>query len=175
MPPELERPAVFVVGLMFQPDFDLDRLLKRLSGRYGPIHFAGDSYRFSDYTDYYEPELGPNLQRRWYVFENLFEREKLKARKLFTNGLEKKFSEADQRRVNVDPGYLTGAKLVLASRKNESHRIYLGQQVFAEVTLKYAHGSWRPFDWTYPDMGDVEQHEWLAPGRKLWLDNTETG
>jgi hypothetical protein len=55
------------------------------------------------------------------------------------------------RLLNLDPGYLTEAKLVLASTKDHAHRIYLSQGIYAEVTLSYRRGHWRHHDWTYPD------------------------
>ncbi|MCK4715406.1 MAG: DUF4416 family protein, partial [Candidatus Marinimicrobia bacterium] len=52
---------------------------------------------------------------------------------------------------NIDPGYLTPAKLVLFSAKNFSHRIYTGSGIFAEVTMLYAHGEFVRLPWTYSD------------------------
>ena len=52
---------------------------------------------------------------------------------------------------NIDPGYLEPSKLVLYSTKNFSHRIYVGNGIFAEVTLIYEHGDFKFLPWTYPD------------------------
>jgi hypothetical protein len=41
--------------------------------------------------------------------------------------------------------------MVLASTKNHAHRLYLGEGVFAEGTLTYQRGCFRPWPWTYPD------------------------
>jgi len=40
---------------------------------------------------------------------------------------------------------------VLATTKNYAHRIYLGGGIYAEVTLRYQGGTFRPWPWTYPD------------------------
>ena len=53
-----------------------------------------------------------------------------------------------KRSINLDPGYITLGKLVLASTKDHAHRIYLGQGIYAEVTLEYREGGWRSRDWT---------------------------
>ncbi len=169
----LDYPAVFVVGLIHSSAFSPDRVIERLTGRYGNLLASGQAYDFSQFTDYYEPELGPGLQRRWYLFEDLFSAGQLRARKLFTNGLEKKNSQAGERQVNIDPGYVTGAKFVLASRKNEAHRIYLGEEVFAEVTLIYSHGNWGPQEWTYPDLRAVGKHGWLDTARRHWVEEKD--
>ncbi|MHC4620550.1 MAG: DUF4416 family protein, partial [Planctomycetota bacterium] len=55
------------------------------------------------------------------------------------------------RPVNLDPGIIEPSKLILATTKNYSHRIYIGNRMYAEVTLIFDKGRWRPFDYTYPD------------------------
>jgi len=88
-------------------------------------------------TDYYSRELGENLGRKFLGFERLIDPERLAGIKSFTNRLEGKFSEGGARRINLDPGYLDSAKLVLPTTKNRDHRIYIGQGIFAEVTLHF--------------------------------------
>jgi len=53
--------------------------------------------------------------------------------------------------VNVDPGYVSLGKLVLASTKDHAHRLYLDRGVYGEVMLTYQQGCFRPWPWTYPD------------------------
>ena len=50
---------------------------------------------------------------------------------------------AEPRPLNLDPGYLTLGKLVLASTKDFAHRIYLGRGIYAEMTLFYRHHRWQ--------------------------------
>jgi hypothetical protein len=57
----------------------------------------------------------------------------------------------EQRPLNLDPGYITLAKLVLASTKDFAHRLYLGRGIYAEITLHFRSGAWQPTQWTYPD------------------------
>jgi len=69
-----------------------------------------------------------------------------------TNRLEARWSTAHgQRRVNIDPGYLDLAKVVLASTKDYNHRLYIGDGIFAEVTLCYRQHAFQAWAWTYPD------------------------
>ena len=54
------------------------------------------------------------------------------------------------RPVNLDAGYLSQAKLVLATIKDRDHRIYLREGIFAEVTLNYVGKRWIHHRWSYP-------------------------
>ena len=104
------------------------------------------------HTTYYEREMGPDLTRLYIAFDPLISIATLAAVKHTTNRLEAMWSTAlGQRRINVDPGYLDLAKVVLASTKDHSHRLYIGDGIFAEVTLRYQRHAFQPWEWTYPD------------------------
>jgi hypothetical protein len=117
---------------------------------WGPIDFTSDRLPF-DHTDYYAAEFGPALQRQIVTFDALVPPDLLPAIKVRTNELEAVLAVDGRRRVNVDPGYVSLGKLVLASTKNHAHRLYLGQGVYGEVTLTFQRGRFRPWPWTYPD------------------------
>jgi len=72
------------------------------------------------------------------------------------------------RPLNLDPGYLTEAKLVLASTKDHAHRIYLGRGIYAEVTLHYQNGRWQSHDWTYPDFQRPDYHLFFSQCRDFF-------
>ena len=75
-------------------------------------------------------------------------------REALKNSLEKGLADAQYavpRPINIDPGYVTPAKLVLATTKDRAHRIYLGRGIYAEVTLTYAKKAFQSMPWTYPD------------------------
>jgi hypothetical protein len=76
---------------------------------------------------------------------------------------------AGRRRVDVDPGYLTRTKLVLATTKDYAHRVYLGRGIYAEVTLSYRQGAFHPWPWTYPDYASPEYAPQLEAMRRLYL------
>jgi hypothetical protein len=122
---------------------------------FGPIDFESDLLPF-DHTDYYALEFGPGLQRQIVTFERLADPGELPVIKRQTNDLEWSLAEDDKRLVNVDPGYVSLGKLVLASTKDHGHRLYLGQGVYGEVTLTYQRGRFRPWPWTYPDYASDE-------------------
>jgi len=104
-----------------------------------------------DHTDYYADEFGPALQRQIVAFERLIAPDDLPDVKRQTNELEQSFAREGRRQVNIDPGYVSLSKLVLATTKDHAHRLYLGQGIYGEVTLAYQQGHFRPWPWTYSD------------------------
>ena len=147
------HPVKLIVGMLASRTDLFDIAQTELAEEFGAVDAASDVIPF-DFTDYYEAEMGPNLMRKFVVFEKLIKPKELVPAKLFTNDLEERISErlASRRRiVNLDPGYISLAKLVLASTKDYSHRIYLGDGIFAEVTLHFSDGRFNPWPWTYPD------------------------
>jgi hypothetical protein len=106
-------------------------------------------------SHYYEREMGAGLLRRFLSFELLLSPEILADIKLATQSIEARYRRAPcdggGRRVNLDPGYLEAGKVVLASTKNASHRIYLRCGIFAEATLLYFNAGFHGCAYTYPD------------------------
>jgi len=147
-------PACLVCGLMGSPWGPWGEVRRRLEARFGPVALESPSYLFN-FSDYYREEMGRDLIKFFWAFQRPFPRGELAQAKLFTNALEEELGEYREgglrRVVNLDPGYLTPAQLVLATTKDYSHRIYLGGGIHAEVTLIYHRGAFRPLDWTYPD------------------------
>jgi len=124
-----------------------------MSLQFGPVDWESPPL-FFDRTRYYEREMGWPLHRRFISFEQLIAPDDLVRIKLQTNELERKTEVDGKRRVNIDPGYIGLERLVLATGKNYVHRIYLGRGIFADLTLVYKKGSFRPLEWTYRDYAD---------------------
>jgi hypothetical protein len=124
-----------------------------LEQEFGLLASKGDIIPF-DRTRYYEKEMGGNLVRLFAAFRELVEPDRLPWIKLKSNELEKNFAVEGNRRVNLDPGYLTAERVVLATGKNFTHRIYLGQGIYADLTLMFHRRSFRALPWTYPDYSD---------------------
>lgn len=148
--PKPAKPAKLVVGLFLADRQLLAALYPRLAERFGPADIVSPWWPF-DRTDYYAAEMGAPLFRRLIAFERLVAQEGLAAVKHGTNALEDQFAAAGRRRVNIDPGLLLLERFVLATGKNFSHRICIGQDIYADLTLIYERGAWRPLPWTYPD------------------------
>lgn len=128
----------------------LEEAKVRLSQEFGPIDYESEVLPF-DHTTYYAAEFGENLKRRFVAFAELLHPGKLAEIKLLTNALEMEWAIEGKRRINIDPGYVSHSRLVLATTKNHAHRIYLGQGIYAEVTLHFRGGTFQPWPWTYPD------------------------
>lgn len=117
---------------------------------WGPVDVRSGVIPFA-FTDYYGPEMGSGLIRYWISFERLMDPVELAGRKRFSNDVEELYTEQGKRGVNLDPGYLTPAKLVLASTKDYSHRVYLSDGIYAETTLAWRRRAFHALPWTYPD------------------------
>ncbi len=146
----MPRPVKLVMP-MFSSFPELFEVAERvLVEQYGPVDYRSPRIPFT-YTRYYEPEFGGNLQRQFLSFEKLIDPGSLAEIKVWTNALEEGLGTDNRRRINLDPGYICEAKLILATTKDHSHRIYIGHGIYAEVTLAYRDKDWRPWPWTYPD------------------------
>jgi hypothetical protein len=143
----------------------------QLQQLYGPVDLQSEIFPWNT-TDYYREEMGENLLRQFVTFARLISPEELVRIKLDTNTLELAFSSPTSscRCVNLDPGYLDATKLVLASTKNQAHRLYLSQGIYAEVTLLYHHGAFHPFIYTYADYRWAETHAFLRQARTQYLE-----
>jgi len=126
----------------------------RLSELWGPIDLESELFPFA-HTDYYAAEFGADLLRQFVTFATLIDPARLAEIKIATNGLEQEWAADGQRRINLDPGYVSLSKLVLASTKDHAHRIYLQQGIYAEVTLCYRQKAFRAWPWTYPDYASM--------------------
>jgi len=138
-----------IVGLIAKEEY-LKQAETYLKRHFSSIDFESKVLTFN-YTDYYKQEFGSSLSRKFISFANLIKADDLAKIKVFTNKLEKKLSGSGRRKVNIDPGYIDESKLVLATHKDFSHRIYLKNKIFAEVTLSFQDKTFRPWPWTYPD------------------------
>lgn len=156
-------------GIIASSHGDLERALKGLEGKFGKIDAKSPAINFS-FTDYYAPEMGKDLIRLWAGFEPLIEPSSLAQIKIYANELEEKYSVSGKRRLNVDPGYLTSAKVVLASTKDFSHRIYLSGGIYGEVTLMFKHKNFVPLEWTYPDYQSKAAVEFFLETRKIFQE-----
>lgn len=143
-------------GLLLAPHIALQEVEDALARLYGPVSLRSAPLPFT-HTTYYAREMGPQLTRLYVAFAPLIALGALAAIKHTTNALERQWEKApEQRQVNIDPGYLDLAKVVLASTKDHMHRLYIGEGMFAEVTLRYRQQHFQPWEWTYPDYREPE-------------------
>lgn len=146
----------------------LNNTVAVLSAAYGQPDFISAQMTFK-YTDYYCPEMGENIIRRFMSMEKLIRPEGLPDIKLATNEIEKKSARDNRRRVNIDPGYISQAHLILATGKGYSHRPYLRDGIYADLTLIYQDKKFSSLPWTYPDYAGEKQLLILGKIRSKYL------
>jgi hypothetical protein len=140
----------FFSGVIASSLEDMGQAAKLLEEEFGRIDSKSGVIDF-DFTDYYAKEMGKPLLRQWVSFEKPIDPGDLAGIKVRTNELEQRFVSNGKRKVNLDPGYLAQSKLVLASTKDFSHRIYLSDGIYAEITMLYKGKEFKRLEWTYPD------------------------
>jgi hypothetical protein len=163
--PQSPSPAKLVVSMLMNDRSLAPVVIRDLEQALGPIDRVGAWMDF-EYTDYYTPEMGRPIFRRMLVFRDLIAQSDLARIKLKTNEIECQFARDGKRSVNIDPGYLLYERFVLATGKNYSHRIHIGHGIYADLTLIYQKGAYRPLPWTYPDYADAAMGAFLMQVRQ---------
>ncbi|MBI2502669.1 MAG: DUF4416 family protein [Candidatus Latescibacteria bacterium] len=168
-------PTVLIAAIMAPDEQVLGQAREALAERIAPIRKVGPVYAF-DYSTYYEKEMGAGLLKQLVWFEGLVDPAVLVQVKHQTMELEKELGRREggevRRRANLDPGLVTIESLVLASTKYSGHRACIGPGLYAEVTLLFQQGQYRPLEWTYRDFRTeqaqaflLEVRAWLLPRR----------
>lgn len=167
--PKTPLPAQLILSVLSGPEHGLDQeLLDPLTARLGRLDYTSQPLAFTE-TSYYDQELGRPISRWILGFETLVPTEELVQVKLFTNELEHRFSRANTTRVfNLDPGLISLERLVLASGKNFSHRLHLGQGIWGDLTLIFQNKDWQVLPWTFPDYAGVVLREILTELRNRY-------
>ncbi len=171
------QPALLVVAAFSRRDEALAWGREQLEAAYGPVALASESFAFH-HTDYYQPTMGADLRKQFFALERLVPQDCLPDVKHHTNALEAhlagqgRFPEA--RPLNLDPGLLTLGKFLLATTKDLSHRIYLRDNIFAEVTLRFQAGAFVPWPWTFPDYREPALHAFLMQARDFYRGRLAT-
>jgi hypothetical protein len=164
-------PALLVVASFSRHDRALEWARERLPRAYGPIGLAGDPYPFEQ-TAYYTATMGTDLRKVLWAFAGLVPPDCLPDVKRHTNALEQELADSgdypEPRPLNLDPGLLSLGKFVLASTKDNAHRIYLRDGIFAEVTLRFHNGAFEPWPWTYADYRQPAVLEFLRQARDYY-------
>ena len=179
---ENQPPVKLFFALMSgQPEL-FEACERALREEFGPLDERSEPFAFDPYTSYYEREFGVGLEKRIVAARDLIAPERLAGIKLRTNRLELELtspaareSDRAKRAVNVDPGYLNDSKVVLATTKDQAHRIYVGRGIFEEVTLNYRRSSrgYEPNPWTYPDYAAPGRLEFFGRLREVYREQIE--
>jgi hypothetical protein len=173
--PSPPRPVKLIVSLLAAEKELIADAAGELSRTYGVIDFMSRCIPFT-MTGYYREEMGEHLIRRFITFKDLFPPETLPEVKKHTDCLEGNYrNDAGGRRINLDPGYIALEHLILATNKKFTHRPYLENGVYADLTLIYRDKSFRPLEWTYPDYASDEIIEVLNRLRERYRLQLQEG
>jgi hypothetical protein len=169
-------PVKFFVGVLVSDDMFISEIETRLTAQYGPIDHRSSIIPFT-FTNYYERDMGQSIDRLFLSFERLIEPDQLPEIKRQTNMIEADLAglqDSVKRPVNLDPGYLEQAKVILASTKNFYHRIYLGKGIFGELTMQFKNNAYEFFPWTYPDFQSKAYQEFFLRLRQIYRAKLRT-
>lgn len=166
--PTVSEPALRLMAAFSRHTAALDWARATAEAAWGPVAIASPAFNFCE-TDYYQETMGAGLLKTFFVFAELCDPAELAANKLQSNQWEAEYAErgdsGTSRPLNLDPGYITSAKLVLASTKDHAHRIYLSRGIYAEVTLHYRDRRWQHHPWTFPDYRRADYQQFFLEAR----------
>lgn len=153
-------PQKLVVGVLTSRHDAREEVLAAGREAWGPEDFVSSPVPFT-WSHYYDAEMGTPIERFFITFERLVDPSCLAAIKARSNILEERWRDGAgrdgaRRLVNLDPGLLALSHFSLASTKDNAHRIPLSGGIYAETTLLFLRGSFRPMEWTYPDYRSGE-------------------
>ena len=163
-------PVKLVCGIMSTDTRYFEYAQEKLSELFGPIDLKSPSREF-DPTDYYEKEMGPGLKRVFLSVERLIRPDDLSEIKLKTNALEDSIRaqfRSESRIVNLDPGYLTAAALIMATAKDFSHRVPLQHGIYAHLEFLFHKNGIQPLPWTYPDLRGDRYGAFFLEARRIY-------
>lgn len=166
-------PAKLICGALYSQAEIYFQALTALVDEFGAVEFESEPSDFT-HTRYYEKEMGSGLKRRFLSFERMVQPDSLAAIKRFTCRLEQELAAGRKgRNINLDPGLVTMHNVQLASTKNYSHRIYLGEGIYGEVSLIYDKGTFAPLAWTYPDYRELRTLDFLQSVRESLMEKSQ--
>jgi len=161
--------VLLMMGILRNPAISLETVRDRITDTFGAVQAWTEEIPFN-FTSYYTPEMGTDIRRSYCTFIKRVNPGELADIKITTNCLEAEFMQDERRMVNLDPGLLTMHSLILASCKDFSHRIYLRDGIFAEVTLLYTKGRFTALPWTYPDYQDRDAVAFFDEQRTQYIE-----
>jgi Domain of unknown function (DUF4416) len=171
--PREPKPVKYFIALLSSESDLITTVEDALTTSFGAIDARSEILPWTVST-YYAKEMGPGLLRRFVSLESLASPEKLADIKLATQRIEEDHCHRTPslfgRRVNLDPGYVESSKVVLASTKNASQRIYLHSGIYAEATLQFYDGEFHGSSYTYPDYVWPKTIAFLSSLRSRYLD-----
>ena len=160
-----------IIGFIYNTEENFQKALKIMTEKFGEVDFETEEFSFTEeFSSYYDEELGGEAKRRILSFERLVDPEMQADIKTFTNSVEAEFSIDGNRKINLDPGFLSHGRLLLATTKKTGFRIPLKDGIYTELTLFYARGTWQKLPWTYRDYQSERVQAFLTTVRRRYLE-----
>jgi hypothetical protein len=151
MKPAEPIPVKFFMGVLYREASLLNQVKQSLEKLFGKIDYGSPEFNF-DFSGYYAAEMGSGIFRCFFSFHKLIDPGRLAEIKIQTNQIENEFALAGKRRINLDPGYMDFNKVILASAKFNSQKIYLGHGIYADPALWYEKGRFTAYPSAFPDF-----------------------
>jgi len=165
-------PVLLLVAVSSRYAAALTWAREQIEQHFGPLALVSDAFDFAE-TEYYAATMGKDIKKQFIACEPFVDSGELSRIKCETNTWEAEYAvlgeHVEPRPLNLDPGYITPAKLVLASTKDHAHRLYLGDGIYAEVTLAFRQREWQPLEWTYPDYRRADYQAFFTACREQLL------
>lgn len=168
------KPVKAICAVTFVEDVVLSEVAEELEKILGSVEDRTPTFDFS-FTTYYREEMGSELKKVFLSFVRLVDPGSLPRIKNKTNLIEESWSVEGKRRINLDPGYITGAKLVLASTKDFAHRIFLGDGIYGDIQLQFRQNRFRTEKWTFPDYQTNTAIDFFERVRKKYVREVKNG
>ncbi|MEO0234205.1 MAG: DUF4416 family protein [candidate division WOR-3 bacterium] len=154
---------ILFCGLLYSDNGIRYKALSDIRDAFGEIKSFSKTLEFSEFSHYYDDEIGENVIREWISFEEPIGLESFFEKKKISIDIENRFRIDGKRKINIDPGVITLNNVQLLTTKNYSHRIYLGEGIYCEVTFIFTKDGIKYLDWTYPDYkSDVAREFFLG-------------
>ena len=167
MKPSVAPTTKLISGVLYTDKSLLQQAKSLMIQNYGEIDFESDVFIF-DVSDYYHQEMGSQINRIFWSFEKLINPKDIARIKIECNKIEDQLAIQENRKVNLDPGYLDYDKIVLASAKYNWQKIYLDYGIYADLTLRYKKGNYYPFPWSFPDFKEGHYNNTLLRIREIY-------
>jgi hypothetical protein len=163
-----------VIPVLYSDEKIYRSVFPELTDAFGETDRQSEPFEFT-FTDYYNEEMSVPITRVFLSFRTLIRPEDLVDIKLKTNRIETAHAVDGKRKVNLDPGYLELGKFVLATTKDQQHRLYIGQGIYEEITLFFRDKKWRDWEWTYPDYRSERYKAILMEIREIYKKQLPAG
>ncbi|HAF07393.1 MAG: DUF4416 family protein [bacterium] len=159
--------SILFCGLLYSDRNIRYKVLSEIRDAFGEIRSFSKTLEFSKFSHYYDNEIGENITREWISFEETVSLESLFEKKRISIDIENRFKISGNRKINIDPGVITLNSVQLLTTKNYSHRVYLGEGIFCEVTFIFTKNGIKYLEWTYPDYKSDEAKNFFLKEREF--------